>query len=195
MDFLCLLCRRGLARADGPDGLVGDYGSGELGRREVVDNLFDLCLYYVEVAVRFAFLEVLAHAVDRLQTVGECLRHLFVERRRGFAVVLAAFRVTQDDVTAAQGCEHRGRYFARIGAFVFGRAVLGADFDVRTPKCLDDSAEVGEGRTYDEIHAGTNLVSVGPDVFGQFDAFGGKRIHLPVAGNDFLSHIFVFKID
>ena len=42
---------------------------------------------------------------------------------------------------------------------------------------------------------GTNLVSVGPDVFGQFDAFGGKRIHLPVAGNDFLSHIFVFKID
>ena len=119
----------------------------------------------------------------------------FVERRRGFAVVLAAFRVTQDDVTAAQGCEHRGRYFARIGAFVFGRAVLGADFDVRTPKCLDDSAEVGEGRTYDEIHAGTNLVSVGPDVFGQFDAFGGKCIHLPVAGNDFLSHIFVFKID
>ena len=50
VDFLCLLCRRGLARADGPDGLVGDYGSGELGRREVVDNLFDLCLYYVEVA-------------------------------------------------------------------------------------------------------------------------------------------------
>ena len=42
---------------------------------------------------------------------------------------------------------------------------------------------------------GTNLVSVGPDVFGQFDAFGGKCIHLPVAGNDFLSHIFVFKID
>ena len=78
VDFLCLLCRRGLARADGPDGLVGDYGSGELGRREVVDNLFDLCLYYVEVAVRFAFLEVLAHAVDRLQTVGECLRHLLL---------------------------------------------------------------------------------------------------------------------
>ena len=45
----------------------------------------------------------------------------------------------------------------------------------------------------DEINARAYFAAACDDVLGQFYTFGGKRVHLPVAGNNFLSHIrFVF---
>ena len=161
----------------------------------LVDNLFDLCLLLRQVAVRFAFLEVLAHAVDRLQTVGECLRHLFVERRRGFAVVLAAFRVTQDDVTAAQGCEHRGRYFARIGAFVFGRAVL-APTSMSEPRSASMTPPrwVKGGHTMKFTQEQTWFLSARMFSANSTPSAGSVFI-FQLPATIFFSHIFVFKID
>ncbi|WP_300919302.1 hypothetical protein, partial [uncultured Duncaniella sp.] len=53
---------------------------------------------------------------------------------------------------------------------------------------------MGERRAYDEVHARANLSAACYDAFGQFDTFGGKRVHLPVAGNDFLSHFRLYFI-
>jgi hypothetical protein len=135
-----------------------------------------------------ALVEVLADAVDGDQPVCIGLRHLLVERRGGLAVVLAALRVAEDHVFASQRRDHRGSDLTRVGAFGFGGAVLRAECDVRTLQGLGNHRQMGERRADDEVHARANLSAACHDAFGQFDTFGGKRVHLPVAGNNFLSH-------
>ena len=188
MDLLRLLGRRGLARADGPYGFVGDDQLAELFRCEVVNHLFDLRLHHVEMFAGLAFVEVLAYAVDRNEVVGIGLLHLAVERLGGLAVVLAALRVAQDHVLTAQRRDHRRGYFARVGPFGLGGAVLGADGDSRPFERLAHLRQVREGRTYDERHAVAYGVLACCDLLGQFYAFGRQGIHFPVACYDLLSH-------
>ena len=188
MDLLSLVGRGGLARTDGPYGLVGDHEVLELLLGEVVNDLLDLGLHYVEVLAGLALLEVLTHAVDRRKVVGIGLLHLLVERSGGLAVVLAALRVAEDYIFATQGGDHRGCDLSRVGTLGLGGAVLGTQLDVRTLQGLGDHCQVGERRADDEVHARAYLAASGYDALCQFDSFGRKHIHLPVAGNDFLSH-------
>ncbi len=52
---------------------------------------------------------------------------------------------------------------------------------------------MGERRADDEIHLGRRRRALCDDALCQLCTLGRKRIHLPVAGNDFLSHFrFVF---
>ena len=141
-----------------------------------------------------ALFEVLAYAVDRGQAVGVSLRHLLVKRSGGFAVVLAALRVAEDHVFATQRRDHRSGDLARIGAFGLRGTVLCPEGDVRTLECFGDLRKVREGGAHDEVDARAHLAAAGYDVFGQFYTFGGKRIHLPVAGNNFLSHFLRFLL-
>ena len=164
VDLLRLLGRCGLARADGPNGFVCDHELLVLLGGEVVNDLFDLRLHYVEVLAGFTLFEVLAHAVDRRQAVGVSLRHLLVERLGGLAVVLAALRVAEDHVLAAQRRDHRSGDLARVGAFGFGGAVLRAECDIRTLERFGDRREVRERRAYDEINARANFAAACDDV-------------------------------
>ena len=54
---------------------------------------------------------------------------------------------------------------------------------------LAAAAEVGEGRGDDEADTGRNFCGAGRHSLRQFDTIRSGRIHLPVACNDFLSHI------
>ena len=162
----------------------------EDGRIHLTQEVMAECIQkdHVEVLAGLALVEVLAHAVDRHKAVGVGLLHLAVERLRRLAVVLAALRVAQDHVLAAQGGDHRGGYFARVGTLGLGGAVLRAQLHVRTLQGLGHLREVGERGAYDEVDARAYLAAACHDVLCEFHALGGKGVHLPVAGYDFLSH-------
>ena len=194
MNLLRLLGRSGLARTDGPHGLVSYHERGELLGSEVVNHLLDLSLNHVEVLLGLALLQILAHAVDGFQTVGVSLLHLLVQRLRSLAVVLATLRVAQNDVLAAERGDHRSRNLARVGSLGLGGAVLRAHGDIRTLNGLHDLREVGEGRAYDEVHARAHLAATCDHVLGQLHALGGQSVHFPVSCNNFLSHNFLFEL-
>src|SRR5699024_4657031 len=98
--------------------------------------------HHVEMPARLAVFELFAYAVDWDEPVGVGHGHLPVERFARLAVILAPFRVAEDDVFHAERCEHGGGNLARIGAFRFRRAVLRTDGDAGAPRDPDYFAQV-----------------------------------------------------
>jgi len=80
--------------------------------------------------------------------------------------------------------------FAGVGAFHVVGAVLGGELDFGAFELLAAGEQVGEGRGDDEADAGRDFRGAGGDRLCQFDTIRSGRIHLPVACNDFLSHIY-----
>ena len=68
-------------------------------------------------------------------------------------------------------------------------AVLGGEGDLGALEGLGDAHQVGERRGDDELDIGREVLGLRGDGFGEFNAFGNGGVHLPVAGNDILSHI------
>ena len=158
MDLLCLLCRSGLARTDGPNRFVSDHEVLVLLLGEVVNHLFDLGLHHVEVFAGLALVEVLADAVDGDQPVCIGLRHLLLlSVSGGLAVVLAAPewpRITYLHPSAAiiEAAISPGR--APLASVAQS---LRAECDVRTLQGLGNHRQMGERRADDEVHARANL--------------------------------------
>ena len=193
MDLLCLFGRSGLAGTDGPYGLVSDDQFFELVGSEVENNLFDLLAHYVEMFAGFTFFEVLANAVDRCKVVGVSLFHFLIQRSAGFAVILAAFAVSEDYILDAERSDHLGRNLAGVGAFGFGGAVLGSYSDTGAARQLHDFGKVRVRGGHDEVYARANLAFLGGNLFEQFDTLHRSGVHFPVSCDNFLSHSLIIS--
>src|SRR5699024_8646474 len=127
--FVGLLGSSGLAGADGPHGLVSDDDPFQLFLRNTAES--DLGLHGNQLAgdALLALLQSLAHAEDHghagIQSGTDTLLHGDI----GFAEVLAALAVADDDDLHAHGGEHLSRDLAGVGAALLPVAVLSADLD------------------------------------------------------------------
>ena len=189
MNLLGLRRGRGLAGADGPDGLVGDHDVLEVLGGEVVQDGLRLLGDDVEVLFGLALVDVLAHAEDDLQAGLEGELRLDDELLVGLSVVLTALGVAEDGVLAAQGGEHVHGDFAGVGTLLMVRAVLGGEGDLGAFQDVGDAGEVRERRGHDEFNVGGKVFGLLHDCLGEFDAFRNCGVHLPVACNNVLSHV------
>lgn len=106
--FFGLVGCGGFAGAYGPYGFVGDDDFREVFGREVEEAFPELFLDDVEVFAGFAFFKDFAYAEYGGELVFEGEGGFFAEGLGCFAVVLAAFAVSQDDVCGAGRGYHGG---------------------------------------------------------------------------------------
>ena len=132
---------------------------------------------------------VFADAEDDAEAGLEGELHFLDELLVGLAVVLAALGVAQDGPLAADGLQHVRGDFAGVGALDVVGAVLGGELHLGAFELLAAAAQVRERRGDDEADAGRDFRGAGRHGLRQFDTIRSGRIHLPVACNDFLSHI------
>ena len=161
---------------------------------EVVEDVLDLGGAHVEVLAGFALFQVLTHAEDDAESGLEGEFHLLDQLLVGLAVVLAALGVSEDGPLAADGLQHIHGDLTRVGALHVVGAVLGGEFHLGAFELLAAAAEVGERRGDDEADALRDFRGACRHGLGQFDTIRSGRIHFPVACNDFLSHITIFKV-
>ena len=116
MNFLCLVGRCRLTRADGPNGFISDDDASRffaLHRRQTIDELPQ---NDVERLAAFAFSQRFANADDGHDIVIECganaTRNAFI----CFSKKLAALTVADNRMRTTHVFEHIGTDFARIGA-------------------------------------------------------------------------------
>ena len=156
---------------------------------EVVEDVLDLGGAHVEVLAGLTLVEVLADAEDDAETGLEGELGLLDQLLVGLAVVLTALGVAQDGPLAADGLQHVHGDLAGVGAALVVGAVLGGELHLGALELLAAAAEVGERRGDDEADAGRDFRGAGSHSLRQLDTIRSGRIHLPVACNDFLSHI------
>ena len=187
MDGLGLLGRGGLAGADGPDGLIGNDGALHFIGGQADETFFHLLSDDGFGRAGFAVSQSFADADDRLEADGEGFFEFLVDGLVRFAEILAAFRVTDDDVFSAGFHEHFAAHFAGIGAGSFPIHILGADFDVRAFQNVGhgfDRGEDGANDYFDVLNASDFFF----DLAGKGNGFGNGLVHFPVAGNNGCSH-------
>ena len=189
VDLLGLGRRGGLAGADGPDGLIGDDDLLHVLGGEVLEDGLGLGGANGEVLAGLALVEVLADAEDDAETRLEGEFHFLDELLVGLAVVLATLGVAEDGPLAADGLQHVDGDFAGVGALGVVGAVLGGELHLGALELLAAGEQVGERRGDDEADTGRNFCGAGCHGLRQFDTIRSGRVHLPVACNDFLSHI------
>src|SRR5699024_10208169 len=191
-DLLGLVCGRGLAGADGPDGLVGDdhvghllgggVPQGDLGLHP--DQLLGDALYPLRQAV--------VDAADGLQAGVQGGQGPLVHGLVGLGEVLAALGVAHDDVLHAQVHQHVGADLAGVGAGLFKVDVLGAHVDVGALGLGHGGDQVGVGGADDHLAAG--VLDGGDQLVDQGSGLGGVLVHLPVAGDDRLALCFIHRM-
>ena len=182
MHFLRLIIGGRLARADGPDGLVGDDDLGHVVGGNSFERLADLAVDDRGGLIGFALVERFAHADDGRQPGGERGGGALVDGFIRLAEVLTALGVTDDDVGDTGIEQHGGGNFARVGAgsgpvHIFSthhhRGAFGGFHN-------GGNREVGRAdENLGEVAGGQR----GNDFLDEGGAFGGSLVHLPVAGD------------
>src|SRR6478752_5756705 len=185
-DLLRVVRGRHLARADGPDGLVGDHEARDLLGGEPVERAVELREREGHVLAGLAYVETLPDAHDRGHPGVERLVGLRVDQLVGLVVVHPALAVPDDDVGAAQLGQHGRGDLAGVGAVVVDGDVLGAVAD-RQPVAVDQRlhrAQVGERRHHDDLDLAevVALVRQRPgELLDRHHRFLVVEVHLPVA--------------
>ena len=177
MDRPDLLARRGAARADRPDRLVGDdealrsdplgQTTGELGGEPGI------------ALTRQIFGLGLADAQHDEQTRRARRTELGADERIGFAEPVAAFGMAEDDRLRPGIGEHGRRHAARERPARPFVAILAAHQDRRVLDPLGHGVDQGEGRE-DPERAGEPDRPFGERA-GQRQALGPEPVHLPIA--------------
>ena len=128
----------------------------------------------------------LAHADDGDQARFHRRAYAQVHGLVGLAEVLAALAVADDHILHATGLEHVGAEFARIGAALGEVDVLRAQMDVAALGRFLDGGKVRRGHAHH--HVAVRVLHGGHERGNQLAGFVGGLVHLPVAGNDRLTH-------
>ena len=189
MHLLSLVVGSGLTGADCPYGLVGEDNLAEVLGAEVEEAVDNLSLDDFEVLVSFALGKNLTDAEDRCQAVLESQGNFGAEGLGGLAIVLAALRVTEDNVTGTGAGYHGCADFAGIGTALVVGAVFGAEAEFALfGDDVVDRYQVGEGYADYDIALGLNALECLVDFFGEFHALRNGGVHFPVSCNNVLSH-------
>ena len=181
-DFLSLLERSRLARADCPDWLISDDKLSDFFRLEASESSLDLACDEVEVDTGFALLEGLTAADDRRDASSESSMSALVDALIRLAEVTAALAVTEDAVVYADLVEHARGDLAREGTVAFPMDVLCTDVDVRAECCVSDSCESRSRRADDNRDLG--VLDERSQTADEVLALDDRVVHLPVACND-----------
>ncbi len=181
MDFRHLCRRRRAARADRPDGLVGDHEIGRirpLGQRsgQLAQNDFERG---AGVALGQGFADAGNGAQARPPRGGDFGVHVGI----AFAMVGAPFGMADDGVAAAQFRQHLGGDVAGMRARRRGMAILRAELHGAPREGVRD------GNQMDERRADQNLGPLGlrqnGDRGSERRRIGLAAVHLPVSGDEF----------
>ena len=114
------LLRRGIAaRADRPDGLVRDHGGREGAHAAYGQYRVELSRNHLGRAIALAFFESLPDAQHRNQALRLRGQELARDECVALGVDLTAFRVSNQDVSAADVLQHGSRDFAGESALRF----------------------------------------------------------------------------
>ena len=190
-DLLRLLVGRGAARADGPDGLVGDDDLLHLLGGQAVQRRLDLIGDALHREIAVALGERLADAHDRGDALFEQRVDLRVHELVGVAVIRAALAVADDAVFRAEIGDHVHADLAGVRALIELGDVLRADADA--PRLF--ARERGEMRRRDAENDAAPVHACGQLRFQLLDErfyARGKLVHFPVSGDDdFLYFLFI----
>ena len=184
--LLRLRRRGGLARADGPDRLVGQRGPRRAPRRPDFSSTASSCrASTASVTPRSRSSRRLAHAEDRrepgLAGRGVLLRH----RRVGVPEDGPALRMAHDRVGGPELPEHRAGDFPRVRALLEPAHVLPAPCDRRALEERADLRQVG-GRHADREMAARPAASRPSGAPEQRLVAGKAAVELPVPDDVFL---------
>ena len=189
-DLLRLLVGRGAARADGPDGLVGDDDLLYLLGGQAVQRRLDLIGDALHREIAVALGERLADAHDRGDALFEQRVDLRVHELVGVAVIRAALAVADDAVFRAEIGDHVHADLAGVRALIELGDVLRADADA--PRLF--ARERGEMCRRDAENDAAPVHARGQLRFQLLDErlyARGKLVHFPVSGDDDFSVFLV----
>src|ERR1051326_7398208 len=174
---------RGATRADGPDWLVGNHDG-----RQVIDAIqgfSDLVLDDGFGFVGFVLGQGFADTNDRYQRSVQSRFDLAIDQGVVFSEVLAALRVANHHVTG-KAFKHLWRDLPGVGAFWLRVQVLGTDVDVGLSEPRRDGGKRRERWAHHAFDDAEGLEARQHRVH-QRQAFGDGVVHLPVAGNYWLT--------
>ena len=132
-------------------------------------------------------------AEDDFESVLQREKHFLHQNLRSLVVVLAAFRVSEDDILCSGALYHFGRHLSRVCAFLLVGAVFCSKSDDVLVEYLCHRGEMYERSAYN--HTAVRLFSVECFVehFCQSYTFLQVLVHFPVACYNIHSLFFVFK--
>ncbi|MOA07458.1 hypothetical protein D3C78_1271520 [compost metagenome] len=190
MHFLRLFGRSRAARANRPDGLIGNDQFGHAmsdrmhhGRQLALDHGLRLA--------GFALLQRLAHADDGRDARGQRGLRLGGDHGIGFAMVLAALGMPHQGVAHAEITQHARRSFAGIGAHRMLRHVLGRERDTAARGQGLDLRQVRRGHGHG--HAAADIGQTGLERSDQCFVGSQAAIHFPVSDDEFFLHDYHVK--
>ena len=149
---------------------------------------FEFGLAHSFLFAGFALSEAFADAEDHLQTVGESEVNFLLQDSGSFVVVFATFAVTEDHVFGTGRFHHFSRNFTGVGTRNFVSAVFCRHGHEAVIYYFAYLSEVDEGRTDDHFAVGLLRFEEIIDFSSERNAFLEVLVHLPVTGNDVLSH-------
>ena len=185
-DLSGLLGGSGLAGADGPHRLIGDHALPQLLRGHAGQGGLDLQRDQLHGDAQLPLLQRLTHADDGVQTRLQRREHLAVDGEIRLAEILAALRVTDDDVLYAQVLQHIGGDFAGVRAVLLIKHILCAHGYAGILEALDGGGDIYGGHAHHNV-APFGLGQQGLQFLGKLLRLAGGLVHLPVAGDNGLA--------
>ena len=181
-DFLRLIESSCLARADGPDWLIGNDQLRDFLRLEAGQGFQHLESHIVEIGAALADLQRLTAANNRRNAGCKSGMGTLVYALVGLAEIVAALAVTQDAVVNANLGQHLRGDFAGESTVILPMDILGTYMDVRALGLSRDSGQSRRCGADHHIHLG--ILHQGSQVFHKLRALGDGVVHFPVASNN-----------
>ncbi len=180
----------GFAGSYGPNGLIGDNILRRVLNDEAVRVFFDLINDEGHVLSSLANLKRLTTARDRHDVVSHKGLGLLVHVLVRLAKVAATLRVADNAVRRADGRQHVGCRLTGVRALLLPVDILSAKSKRRLLVLddLGDALQVDRRRAYDDIDIACATLKLPREPLCEHDGTAVGLIHLPVAGNHWLTH-------
>src|SRR6476646_10878416 len=148
--FLRLLRRRCTSSTDGPNRLVGNDDTVEVGGCQPIESAAKLAVNNAFGDPLFTLFQSFADAKNNVEMGGEGCTSFFVHHRIGLAIELAPLGMSNYHVSRPNVAKHCRRHFSSVRAFVaLGRTVLTGNSDVGSFQPVGYCFQSSEDRSYD----------------------------------------------